>query len=54
MVRRATLVDIAEAAEVSVATVDRVLNDRLPVRYETALRVVEAAERVGYHAAGLL
>src|SRR5688572_8479852 len=54
MARRATIVDIAEAAGVSIATVDRVLNHRLPVRHETALRVVEAAERIGYHAAGLL
>ncbi len=54
MASRATITDIAAAAGVSVATVDRVLNDRLPVRYETALRVVEAAERIGYHAAGLL
>jgi LacI family transcriptional regulator len=54
MAPRATIVDIAEAAGVSVATVDRVLNDRLPVRQQTALRVVEAAERIGYHAAGLL
>lgn len=52
--RRATIMDIASTAGVSVATVDRVLNHRLPVRYETALRVVEAAERIGYHAAGLM
>lgn len=54
MARRATILDIAAAAGVSVATVDRVLNNRLPVRIETALRVVEAAERIGYHAAGLM
>jgi LacI family transcriptional regulator len=54
MARRATIADIAQAAGLSVATVDRVLNHRLPVRYETALRVVDAAERIGYHAAGLL
>ena len=38
----------------SVATVDRVLNRRLPVREDTALRVVAAAESIGYHATGLL
>jgi len=34
--------------------VDRVLNARLPVRVETAKRVYEAAEAIGYHAAGLM
>jgi LacI family transcriptional regulator len=37
-----------------VATVDRVLNRRLPVREDTALRVIAAAEAIGYHATGLL
>jgi LacI family transcriptional regulator len=45
---------LAQASGLSVATVDRVLNRRLPVREETALRVVAAAEAIGYHAAGLL
>ena len=45
---------MAEAAGVSVATVDRVLNSRLPVRQSTALRVIEAAERLGYHGASLM
>jgi LacI family transcriptional regulator len=39
---------------VSVATVDRVLNRRLPVRGDTAQRVVKAAEEIGYHATSLL
>ena len=43
-----------KAAGVSVATVDRVLNGRLPVREETARRVYEAANAIGYHAAGLI
>ena len=38
----------------SVATVDRVLNRRHPVRAETGRRVVAAAEAIGYHATGLL
>lgn len=54
MVNRPTIQDLAQAAGVSVATVDRVLNRRLPVREDTALRVVAAAERIGFHATGLL
>jgi LacI family transcriptional regulator len=54
MVKRPTVADLAEKAGVSIATVDRVLNRRLPVREDTAQRVVEAAEAIGYHAAGLL
>jgi LacI family transcriptional regulator len=54
MVKRPTVTDLARQAGVSVATVDRVLNRRLPVREDTARRVVEAAEAIGYHAAGLL
>lgn len=38
----------------SVATVDRVLNGRHRVREETARRVYEAANAIGYHAAGLI
>ncbi len=54
MVKRPTITDLARQAGVSVATVDRVLNRRLPVREDTALRVVSAAEEIGYHATGLL
>jgi LacI family transcriptional regulator len=54
MVSRPTIQDLAKKAGVSVATVDRVLNRRLPVREDTAIRVVEAAEAIGYHATGLL
>lgn len=49
--RRPTINDLAQAAGVSVATVDRVLNGRLRVREETARKVSEAAKRIGYHAA---
>lgn len=52
--RRPTIADVAAAAEVSVATVDRVLNRRHPVREATARRVLEAAESLGYHATPLL
>jgi len=54
MARRPTLTDLANASGVSVATVDRVLNGRLPVREETARRVYEAAQAIGYHAAGVI
>ncbi len=52
--RRPTIADLAAAAGVSVATVDRVLNRRHPVREATARRVLEAAESLGYHATSLL
>jgi LacI family transcriptional regulator len=54
MSKRPTISDLALASGVSVATVDRVLNGRLPVREETARRVYEAATSIGYHAAGLI
>ena len=54
MVTRPTIADLAKHAGVSVATVDRVLNRRLPVRSDTVQRVVAAAEAIGYHATGLL
>jgi len=51
---RPTISDLARAAGVSVATVDRVLNGRHRVREETARRVYDAANAIGYHAIGLL
>ncbi|SFR45657.1 LacI family DNA-binding transcriptional regulator [Litoreibacter janthinus] len=48
MPKRPTLKDLALAAGVGVATVDRALNGRLNVRRETLDRVLEAAERIGY------
>lgn len=54
MASRPTISDLAKAADVSVATVDRVLNGRLPVREETARRVYEAASSIGFHAVSLL
>ena len=46
--RRPTLKDLAEAAGVGVATVDRVLNERPNVRDTTIKCVLAAAERIGY------
>ncbi|MDB5536439.1 MAG: ABC-type sugar transport system, periplasmic component [Devosia sp.] len=54
MASRPTVADIAAACGLSVATVDRVLNARLPVRQETAERVFKAAEQIGYHGTGLI
>ncbi|MDQ6435620.1 LacI family DNA-binding transcriptional regulator [Mesorhizobium sp. LHD-90] len=54
MAKRPTIEQLARESGVSVATVDRVLNRRLPVRTETASRVYEAAVRIGFHAAGLI
>ena len=52
--RRATVTDLARVAGVSVATVDRVLNQRHAVREDTARRVLRAAETLDYHATPLL
>lgn len=52
--KRPKIKDLAAASGVSVATVDRVLNGRQSVRTTTAMRVYEAAERIGYHATPLL
>ncbi|UJQ92989.1 LacI family DNA-binding transcriptional regulator [Mariluticola halotolerans] len=54
MARRPTIADLAVEAGVSVATVDRVLNGRHRVREETARRVYEAANAIGYHATSLI
>jgi LacI family transcriptional regulator len=48
MTRHPTIKDLAEAAGVGIATVDRVLNDRPNVRDTTIERVLLAAERIGY------
>jgi len=54
MSKRPTIRDLAQRAKVSAATVDRVLNGRLPVREATAQRVYEAALALDYHAASLV
>ncbi|TVY03933.1 LacI family DNA-binding transcriptional regulator [Paenibacillus cremeus] len=47
--RQITIVDIAEAAGVSIATVSNVLNRRnVPMSEDTIRKVEEAAERLGY------
>jgi LacI family transcriptional regulator len=52
--KRPTVADLSKASGVSVATIDRVLNGRHRVREETARRVYDAAQAIGYHAVGLL
>lgn len=51
---RVTIADVAKAAGVSLSTVDRVLNGRAPVRRDTAQRIHEVAESIGFHAAGVI
>lgn len=46
---RPTISDLAEAAGVSVSTVDRVLTGRAQVRRQTAQRVLDAAQRIGFY-----
>lgn len=54
MSKRPTLADVARAAGVGPATVDRVINGRSAVRPETTRRVFEAAQAIGYHGIRLL
>lgn len=46
--KKSSIQDIADAADVSIATVSRVLNKSGKVRQETASRVLEAAEQLNY------
>lgn len=48
MSSRPTITAVAKAAGLSVSTVDRVLNNRAPVKDQTAQRVLEAAKATGY------
>ena len=51
---RVTIADVANAAGMSVATVDRVLNGRRKVRALTAERVLKAANDLKYHSTSLV
>jgi LacI family transcriptional regulator len=46
--RRPTIIDVAEAAGVSVTTVSRVMRKQADVKQETRARVQEAIDRLGY------
>ncbi len=54
MSKRPTLQDLAREAGVGIATVDRVLHGRPNVSARAVERVTAAAERIGYHAGGLI
>ena len=45
---------VALEAGVGIATVDRVINGRAPVRAQTAERVLAAAQKLGFHRQGLI
>jgi LacI family transcriptional regulator, galactose operon repressor len=49
LAKRPTMQDVADAAGVGVATVDRVLNNRAAVRTATAASVINAAQKLGYY-----
>lgn len=44
-----TIADLAQAAGVSISTVDRILNSRNPVRQATTERVMQAAAEIGFY-----
>lgn len=46
--KRITIYDVAKEADVSLATVSRVINDSNVVRADTRMRVQEAIEKLGY------
>ncbi|SJM29064.1 LacI family DNA-binding transcriptional regulator [Mesorhizobium delmotii] len=52
--RRPTIADLAEAAGVSVSTVNRILGGTLPVKGTTMQRVQSAAERIGFYGIGAI
>ncbi|BFM09196.1 LacI family DNA-binding transcriptional regulator [Halioxenophilus aromaticivorans] len=52
--RRPTMTDVARQAGVGVATVDRVINKRAPVKPETAHKVLAAAKALGFRASRLI
>lgn len=51
---RPTIKDVAEAAGVSVSTVNRVLGGKANVRAPTISRVHDAAERIGFYGTGVI
>lgn len=49
MAQRPTLDDLAAASQVSLSTLDRIVNRRGSVKRATIEQVLKAAERIGYH-----
>ena len=54
MSKRPTIADVAEAAGVSVSTINRILNGSAKVRPPTMRRVHEAAEGIGFYGLGTI
>ncbi|KHQ50612.1 LacI family DNA-binding transcriptional regulator [Mameliella alba] len=54
MVKRPTIPDLAEAAGVSVSTVNRVINKADSVRQPTRERVLRAAQEIGFYGLGAI
>ncbi|KAF5887762.1 LacI family DNA-binding transcriptional regulator, partial [Rhizobium sp. PEPV16] len=52
--RRPTISDLAKEADVSVATVNRILGGSASVKGTTVQRVQAAAERIGFYGAGAI
>lgn len=52
--RRPTLADVAALSGHSLSTVDRVLNGRAAVRADTAKRILDAADSLGFYASGII
>jgi LacI family transcriptional regulator len=52
--RRSTMSDVAKRSGHSLSTVDRVLSGRASVRADTAQRIREAADALGFRAAGVI
>ncbi len=46
--------DVAKPADVSLSTVDRALDGRIPVRNDEAERVLATASALGVHGTGLM
>ena len=54
MVKRPTIPDLAQAAGVSVSTVNRVINEAAKVRQPTRERVLRAAREIGFYGLGAI
>ena len=52
--KRPTIADLAQAADVSLSTVNRLMHGTGTVRSETVERIVDTAERIGFYGLGAL
>ena len=53
MNKRVTIADVAQEAGVSMMTVSRAINNKEGISEETRQRILEIAERIGYHPSGV-